>query len=140
MRNVFLFGIAFIALSSCGAKDPLSGLSESQKLFMFGDDESKITFMGWPSNGQKVSCNPSIMSQGYAFIIDEKSLFIESIRPSGTERHKISDIVSSNGNIDVKAKNGANLPFSLKFTNFAENSVSISFDGEANSEFRRCVR
>lgn len=140
MRNFFIIGAALLFVSSCGSKDPLSGLSESDKLFLFGDDESKITFMGWPNNGTKASCNPNSMGQGYAFIMDGNSIFIESIRPNGVEKHKINKISASDGFIEIKAKNGANLPFTLKFSEIGESATFISFDGEANSQFVRCIR
>ncbi len=140
MKKQIILLLATTIISSCGSSDPISGLKEAERNFLFGDDESKITFMGWPLSGTEPSCNPSSMGQGYAFVMDGKSVLIESIRPNGTERHKVKQISSNTEGIDIKARNGANLPFNLKITNISDSGAFISFDGEANSKFVRCNR
>ncbi len=140
MKKIFIISFALFAFASCVAKDPLSSLNEGNKLFLLGDDESKISFMGWPNDGGKPSCNPDKMNQAYSFVIQDEKLLVESIRPSGTVRHNITQINSDGESIEIKAKNGANLPFVLRFTHIGENSANISFDGEADSAFIRCSR
>lgn len=140
MRKSLILMSCILAFGACEKKDPIASLDEKTKYFLMGDDESPISFMGWPSNGGESSCNASQMGQGYSFKQTADGLFIESIRPSGIERHKINAINIGSGTIKIKAKNNANLPFALILSNVSENAVDISFDGEAKSNFVRCVR
>lgn len=140
MKKLLIFSLCLFSIASCGVKDPVSGLNETNKLFLFGDDESKITFLGWPIIGDSPSCNPEDMGQGYSFIKNDDGFIIESIRPSGIEKHKINSIKSFDNKIEIKAKNGANLPFSLILSNISGSNVEISFDNEVNSRFLRCIR
>ncbi len=140
MKKLLIFSLGLLVLASCSIKDPISSLDENDKTFLFGDDESKITFLGWSIIGDEPSCNPENMGQGYSFIKIDDDFFIESIRPSGVEKHKINSITHSNNVIEIKAKNGANLPFKLILSNIMANSVEISFDNEQNSRFLRCIR
>lgn len=140
MKKLLMASACLMLLISCGKDNSLDNLSQNDRYFLFGEDESKITFLGWPISGGKPSCNPEDMGQGYSFIQSDKGFFIESIRPSGVERHKIHSIIHNGNNLEIKARNAASLPFSLVFTNIETNSVNISFDGEQNTSFLRCVR
>lgn len=132
----------FIALlvSGCAAKNPLENLGQEHKTFLFGDDESNIAFMGDPLDSKSLSCDPRQMRQGYIFKIEEKRIIIESIRPSGTVQHIIREIVDAPDKITIKAMNGANIPFSMVFSDLKDNGASISQDGEENKEFIRCIK
>ena len=88
----------------------------------------------------KPSCEASEMGQGYRFKIKDGVFFIESIRPSGVEKHIISSVESSDDKIIIKAKNNANLPFKLIISNISDENANISFGGEADSLFARCIR
>ena len=127
-------------LCSCSPKDPLAKLGEEHKVFLFGDDESNIAFMGKPSSGDNLSCDPRAMTQGYLFKIEEKRVIIESVRPSGTVQHIIKTINDGPATINIKAMNGANIPFGMQFNNLSENGAAISQDGEPASDFIRCIK
>lgn len=129
-----------LVLCSCSPKDPLAKLGEEHKVFLFGDDESHIAFMGKPSSGSSLSCDPRSMTQGFIFKIEEKRVIIESIRPSGTVQHIIKSIEDGPSEINIKAMNGANIPFGMQFSNLSENGASISQDGEPSSDFMRCIK
>lgn len=135
---IAVIAVAFAA--SCTPKNPLANLQEAQRFFIFGDDESTVAFMGSPFAGNSVSCNADDMMQGYSFSQVDGAVQLESIRPSGAERHTVTSIATNGSDIVVRAKNGANLPFSLIFSDIQQNEVQISFDGEGKSTYMRCIK
>ena len=141
MKKSLILLCSILALGSCTKKNPIDTLEEKTKYYLMGDDESQISFLGWPNiKTDKPSCEASEMGQGYRFKIKDGVFFIESIRPSGVEKHIISSVESSDDKIIIKAKNNANLPFKLIISNISDEDANISFDGEANSLFARCIR
>jgi len=141
MRAKVVIAIACaVVAASCVQKSPLADLQEEGRFFIFGDDESAVAFMGNPVDGKPVSCNPDDMMQGYSFSQTGKLVHLESIRPSGVEQHAVTSISSDGADIVVRAKNGANLPFSLRFSEIDGSNVQISFDGEGKSTYQRCIK
>lgn len=139
MKRLLAFA-AILILSGCGTKDPLANLGEVEKAFLFGDDESRIAFLGKPNGGAEISCDPRNMGQGIIFMSDDKGVWIESIRPSGTIKHKVKAVQMDNQDIKVEALNGAGVPFTLKFSQIEDDKANISFDGDKASEFLRCIK
>lgn len=141
MKYKIAIGIFSVLLAvSCGRQDPLSKLNEEQRNFLLGDDESRIVFLGSPQSGAGLSCNPNVMNQGYTIEKTDNDLLLKSIRPSGTEAHTVKDIEVSGDNIAIKARNGANIPFNLIFSDTNIDGAVISFDGEGKAEFKRCIK
>lgn len=132
--------ITAVLINGCSQKDPMESIGEEHRVFLFGDDESHIAFMGQPSEGSELDCNPSKMAQGYIFSAEDKKVVLESLRPSGSIKHMVTEINDAADSITIKAVNGANIPFDMKFTNLSENGASISQNGENASDYVRCIK
>lgn len=139
MKKLLAFA-AVLIICSCGTKDPLINLGEVEKIFLFGDDESRIAFLGKPQSGATLSCDPRNMGQGIILMVDDKGVWIESIRPSGTIKHKVNLVQMDDQDIKVEALNGAGVPFTLRFSQIEGEKAHISFDGDKASEFLRCIK
>ncbi|KAF0096726.1 MAG: hypothetical protein FD163_435 [Hyphomonadaceae bacterium] len=141
MKTKIIIAMFAVAIAtSCAPKNPLADLREEQRFFIFGDDESRVAFMGSPFEGKSASCNANDMMQGYSFSQADGAVLLESIRPSGVEEHTVTSISSNGADIVVRAKNGANLPFSLLFSEIIDDQVKISFDGEGKATYLRCIK
>ncbi len=141
MKKSLILLCSVLAFVSCTKKNPLDTLQEKTKYYLMGDDESQISFLGWPNDkSSRPSCEASEMGQGYRFKITDGVFFIESIRPSGVEKHIVTSVENGEDKIIIQAKNNANLPFKLIISNISDENAKISFGGEANSPFARCIR
>jgi hypothetical protein len=140
MKKYIIVLCALIALAACEQKEPLSQIDEGTRYFLFGDDESRISFMGIPADNGIARCDPTNMQQAYGLRQGDAGVFIESVRPSGVERHIVRAINGDKAKITIRAKNNANLPFTLVFTNINETGADISFDDTPKQHYARCLR
>lgn len=137
-RDVAVSGLMLTLLAACGAGDPLAGLSADDKAFLFADSESSAAFMGQPTDRAALDCTADRMNQAYVLVDTERDLWIDSVRPSGVERHKITSVTGGGGRFEIAAKNGAGLPFELIVDRFGDNQADISWDGAPAERYLRC--
>jgi hypothetical protein len=137
LRSVCLV-VAFVALGACTPRDPLAGLSSEDKVYLFADSETSAPFLGQPLDNGPLNCYPQRMNQGYVLVDTETDLWLDSIRPTGVERHKISSVkVVDNGYV-VKAKNGVGVSFELLIDKKDKDLAMISWDDAPAEIYRRC--
>jgi hypothetical protein len=147
MRHRLLMGIVSsvilpLALASACAqpKDPLAELSVDDRVFLFGETDTHAPFLGQPVDNGPLNCYPQRMNQGYVLVDQDKSLYLDSIRPTGIERHTILSVTKTDTGFEVKAKNGVNAPFSLIVERRSPSGAMISWDGAPAEAYRRCER
>ena len=141
MKGFVQICIVVAALASSGAcspRDPLAGLSSEDKLFLLADTQTNAPFLGQPLDNGPLNCYPQRMNQGYALIDTENALWLDSIRPSGVERHKILAVSPTDGGFVVKAKNGVGVNFELLIEQKDNDIAMISWDGAPAEIYRRC--
>jgi hypothetical protein len=140
MRRVLLVSLIFSVFGSvsCTASDPLAGLSADEKQFLFADTGTNAPFLGQPSDGGPLNCYPQRMNQGYALVDTDKALWLDSIRPSGVERHKILSVEKTESGFVVKSENGVGAPFDLIIERQGGTLAQISWDGAPAQMYRRC--
>jgi hypothetical protein len=137
-KNTFA-AIVILGLGACSQSDPLAGLTPDDKAFLFADSDTHAPFLGQPVDGGPLSCYPQRMNQGYAFVDTVDKLWLDSIRPSGIERHDILSVVPTDDGFVVKGKNGVGVPFDLIITKAGQDKASISWDGAPAELYRRCT-
>lgn len=140
MAAIFRIGViaALVVVSGCTPRDPLQGLSSDDKTFLFAETGTNAPFLGQPLDLGPLNCYPQRMNQGYALVDTETDLWLESIRPTGVERHKILSIASAENGFVVKAKNGVGVNFELLITKKDRDLAMISWDGAPSELYRRC--
>jgi hypothetical protein len=140
MRRVLQLAIllGLIWVPACGQRDPLAGLSSDDKEFLFAKTDTNAPFLGQPVDGGPLNCYPQRMNQGYVLIDTPSQLWLDSLRPSGVERHKILSVEKSEGGFIVKGQNGVTVPFNLLIERRGVNMASISWDGAKAELYRRC--
>ncbi len=127
-----------LACSACRPVDPLAGLSIDDIVFLFADTGTNAPFLGQPLDSGPLNCYPQRMNQGYALIDTESDLWLDSIRPTGVERHKIMSVVPAENGFVVKAKNGVGVGFELIIERKDKDLAMISWDGAPAELYRRC--
>jgi hypothetical protein len=132
------FFVAVVATSACAPRDPLGGLSSEDKTYLFADSETSAPFLGQPLDNGPLNCYPQRMNQGYALVDTEKDLWLDSIRPTGVERHKILSVDAVDNGYIVKAKNGVGVNFELLIDKKDKDLAMISWDGAPAEIYRRC--
>jgi hypothetical protein len=130
--------LAIMAMSACSPRDPLAGLSSEDKVYLFADSETNVPFLGQPLDNGPLNCYPQRMNQGYALIDTETALWLDSIRPTGVERHKILAVSAVDNGYVVKAKNGVGVNFELLIDKKDKDLAMISWDGAEAEIYRRC--
>jgi hypothetical protein len=131
--------VCCLALAAgCAPPDPLEGLTSADRAFLFADSESSAAFMGMAAGGGLPSCDPRRMNQAYVLVDTRTGLYLDSVRPSGVERHRVSSVAAVSGGFEVKALNGANLPFTLQIVRAGYSIAEISWDGAEPETFLRC--
>jgi hypothetical protein len=132
--------IASLMVLGCTPRDPLAGLSSDDKAYLFAEAETNVPFLGQPLDGGPLNCYPQRMNQGYVLIDSSDELWLDSIRPSGVERHKILAVVATPDGFVVKAKNGVGVGFNLVIERKDKDVAIISWDGARAELYRRCPR
>lgn len=141
MKGFVQICIVVAALASSGAcspRDPLAGLSSEDKLFLFADTQTNAPFLGQPLDNGPLNCYPQRMNQGYALVDTENTLWLDSIRPTGVERHKILSVSTVENGFVVKAKNGVGITFELLIDKKERDLAMISWDNAPAELYRRC--
>ena len=78
------------------------------------------------------------MNQGYVLMDEEARLWLDSIRPSGIERHKVLAVDPTDTGFEVKGQNGVVVSFSLIIEKTGDHTAEISWDGAAPEKYLRC--
>ena len=130
--------LTVLANLGCTPKDPLAGLSVDDKAFLFADTETDAPFLGQPLDNGPLNCYPQRMNQGYVLIDTADKLWLDSIRPTGVERHKVLSVTAFNNRFVVKAQNGVGVGFDLLIDRKDSDLASISWDGAKAELYRRC--
>jgi hypothetical protein len=138
LRSFLLIGA--LCFSACAQPDPLAGLSEDDRLFLFADSESHAPFLGQPVDNGPLNCYPQRMNQGYVLVDTDKELWLDSIRPSGVERHKILSVTKTDKGFTVQGQNGVSVNFNLIIERLGTDRAMISWDGARPELYRRCER
>lgn len=140
MRNWTPWILALGALvgAGCAPNDPLSDLSQEDRVFLFAEEGTNVPFLGQPVDAGPLNCYPQRMNQGYALIDTDKALWLESIRPSGVEKHDILSVETVQGGFIVKAKNGVGINFDLLIERKGKDQALISWDGAPAQLYKRC--
>ncbi len=133
------FGVGMLALiAGCMSRDPLANLSAEDKAFLFADTGTNAPFLGQPLDNGPLTCYPQRMNQGYVLIDGQDKLFLDSIRPTGVERHEVLSVTSDENKFVIGAKNGVGATFDLFIDRKDKDLVLISWDGAPAHLYRRC--
>lgn len=126
------------ALAGCGG--PLSGLSADDKRFLFADSASDAAFMGQPHDGGLPACDPDRMDQAFVLVDTQRSIWLDSVRPTSVERHSVRSVTKLDKGFEVLAVNAAEIPFRLTIVRTGHAIAEISWDGAEPSTFLRCEK
>ena len=129
-----------IGVASCGKTDPLADLSADDRAFLFADSDTHAPFLGQAVDNGPLNCYPQRMNQGYVLVDTQSELWLDSIRPSGVERHKIISVTKTDKGFIVKGQNGVSVNFNLIIERLGTDRAWISWDGARPDMFRRCER
>jgi hypothetical protein len=138
VRSLLVLGA--LTLFGCGKPDPLADLSVDDRAFLFADSETHAPFLGQPVDNGPLNCYPQRMNQGYVLVDTDKQLWLDSIRPSGVERHKVLGISKTDKGFVVEAQNGVSVNFNLIIERQGADRAMISWDGARPELYRRCER
>ncbi len=141
MRYALILGVmagGMLALG-CAPAGPLDKISADEREFLFAGTQTNAAFLGQPRDSGPLACNPQRMNQGYV-LMDGKSglLWLDSIRPSGIERHKVLGVEPIENGYEVIAQNGVGVSFSLIIEQTGNQTASISWDGAKPEQYLRC--
>lgn len=136
--QTYIMVVALVGVNGCSPRDPLAGLSNEDKVFLFADTETNAPFLGQPLDNGPLNCYPQRMNQGYALVDTDDALWLDSIRPTGVERHKIMSVKPMNNGFVVKAKNGVGVTFELLIDQKGRDLAMISWDDAPAELYRRC--
>jgi hypothetical protein len=131
--------VALIVVGGCSSPNPLGDLTVEDKQFLFADTGTNAPFLGQTLDGGPLNCYPQRMNQGYVFVDTKSDLWLDSIRPSGVERHKILSVKATQRGFVVKAQNGVTVPFELHIQRQGTDMATISWDGAPSEMYRRCA-
>jgi hypothetical protein len=142
VRSFLVAGLLCLtgALTGCGQKDPLADLSADDRIFLFGESDTHAPFLGQPVDNGPLNCYPQRMNQGYVLVDTDKELRLDSIRPSGIERHKVLGVTKTDKGFIVEGKNGVSVHFNLIIERQGTDRAMISWDGAKPELYRRCER
>lgn len=132
-----MMAAGFLA-TACAPSDPLAKISAEDREFLFAGTDSNAAFMGQPGDSGPLACNPQRMNQGYVLMDEEAGLWLDSIRPSGIERHKVLAVDPTDTGFEVKGQNGVGVSFSLIIEKTGDQTAEISWDGAAPEKYLRC--
>jgi hypothetical protein len=135
IRNILAAGMVATA---CAPADPLGKISADDREFLFAGKDTNAAFMGQPGDVGPIACNPQRMNQGYVLMDEETGLWLDSIRPSGIERHKILAVEPTEKGYEVKGQNGVGVSFSLIIEQTGDQTADISWDGATAEKYLRC--
>ncbi|GIU67645.1 hypothetical protein [Candidatus Phycosocius spiralis] len=127
-----------IGMSACTPKDPLAHLTQEDREYLFAGPKTNAAFLGQPGDGGPIACNPDRMSQGYVLIDAPKAWWLDSIRPTGTERHKILRVETTADGFDITAQNAIGVSFHLLIEQRGRKKAEISWDGAPAESYIRC--
>lgn len=94
--------------------------------------------MGQPVDPGPLACNPQRMNQAYALVDTRDSLWLDSVRPTGVERHRVVAVERDGTGYVVRAQNGVGVPFVLNIRRTADDRAAISWDGAQPAAYLRC--
>ena len=132
--------LAAVVNSGCAPAEPLAKLSKEDRLFLFADTGTDVPFLGQPVDAGPLNCYPQRMNQGYVLIDTDKTIWLDSIRPSGVERHQVLSVKTVENGYVVKAKNGVSVGFELQIQREGQDMAMISWDGAKAELYRRCPK
>lgn len=139
VRSMVLAAILLLpTLAACGG--PLAGLSSDDKRFLFADSASDAAFMGKPHDGGLPGCDPDRMDQAFVLVDTQRAIWLDSVRPTGVERHAVRSVTKVDGDFEVLAVNGADIPFRLRIARSGNAIAEISWDGSEPSTYLRCEK
>lgn len=140
MRYTLITSLMMLGLvaSACAPADPLGKISAEDRDFLFAGKDTNAAFMGQPGDAGPIACNPQRMNQGYVLMDEESGLWLDSIRPSGIERHKIVSVEPTDSGYEVKGQNGVGVSFSLIIEQTSDKTANISWDGAVAEKYLRC--
>jgi hypothetical protein len=138
LRTLIVLTVA--ASAACTVRDPLAGLSIDNRAFLFADTGTDAPFLGQPVDNGPLNCYPQRMSQGYALVDTANDFWLDSIRPTGVERHKILSVTTNDDGFIVKAQNGVGVNFDLQIQRKGRDEAMISWDGAPAQLYRRCAK
>lgn len=124
--------------TACAPADPLAKISADDRDFLFAGKDTNAAFMGQPGDAGPIACNPQRMNQGYVLMDEESGFWLDSIRPSGIERHKILAVEPTEKGYEVRGQNGVGVSFSLIIEQTSDDTASISWDGAMPEKYLRC--
>lgn len=124
--------------TACAPADPLGKISAEAREFLFAGKDTNAAFLGQPGDSGPIACNPQRMTQGYVLMDEETGLWLDSIRPTGIERHKILAVEPIENGYEVKGRNGVGVSFSLIIEQTSDDTASISWDGANPEQYLRC--
>jgi hypothetical protein len=125
-------------VAGCGSGSPLDDLSAADRAYLFADSETSHAFMGQPADGGALDCEAARMNQAYVLVDTAHSLWLDSVRPSGVERHRIVKVTGGGDRFEISAENGAGAPFALQVRRVGELQADISWDGAPAARYLRC--
>lgn len=129
-----------ILLGGCGKPEPLAALTPDDRAFLFAGSDTHAPFLGQPVDNGPLNCYPQRMNQGYVLVDTQNDLFLDSIRPSGVERHKVLSVSKTDNGYVVSARNGVSVDFDLIIERQGTDRAMISWDGAPPELYRRCER
>ena len=124
--------------TACAPADPLGKITADAREFLFAGKDTNAAFLGQPGDSGPIACNPQRMTQGYVLMDEETGLWLDSIRPTGIERHKILAVEPIENGYEVKGRNGVGVSFSLIIEQTSDDTASISWDGANPEQYLRC--
>jgi len=141
MRYTLILSVLALSVFStaCAPADPLSKISADDREFLFAGADTNVAFLGQPGDPGPLACNPQRMNQGYVLMDEETGYWLDSIRPSGIERHKVLAVEPIEKGYEVKGQNGVGVSFSLIIEQTGNDTASISWDGATPEKYLRCA-
>ena len=140
MRYTLILSVLALGMfaTACAPADPLGKISADDREFLFAGADTNAAFLGQPGDPRPLACNPQRMNQGYVLMDEETGYWLDSIRPSGIERHKVLTVEPIEKGYEVKGKNGVGVTFSLIIKQTSDDTASISWDGATPESYLRC--
>jgi len=140
MRYTLIVSVMALGMftTACAPADPLGKISVDDREFLFAGTDTNAAFLGQPGDPGPLACNPQRMNQGYVLMEEKAGYWLDSIRPSGIERHKVLAVEPIEKGYEVKSKNGVGVTFSLIIEQTSDDTANISWDGATPETYLRC--
>ena len=135
MAKSFILLVVTLGIICGCSKSGLETLPAETRDFIYGS--GRVALLGKPINGV-ADCEFANSQQGYVFKKVDNKLFIDSLRPSGTNTHKVDSIKRVGNGFEVIAENGIKSKFTLSFSNQGDDTIDIAFNDLDKNRFLRC--